>query len=206
MMGVSLALLLAIGVKPEAARSVLMPLNVACDRFEIEGSARICGFLAQCAHESQFFTSFKEGLFYRDPQRIANVFRSSFAGNAQEALPYVGRPEKLANRVYALRGGNGDETSGDGWRFRGRGAIQLTFRDNYRRAGDACGRPYELQPDLLLQPGDACLSAAWFWAAHGCNGQMDRNCFPLTTKIINSAMMGAKERHAIYEKALTSYH
>jgi putative chitinase len=204
-MPVPLNALLAMRVTTETARSVLLPLNVAADRFGITTRDQVCGFLGQCAHESRLFTAFKEDLFYRDAQRIATIFRGAFDGDAVVAQPYVGKPEKLANRVYAGRFGNGNEASGDGWRYRGRGAIHLTFRGTYQAAGAACERPYAEQPDLLLQPDDACLSAAWFWASNGCNRLMDQRQFGQVTKIINAGMVGAGERHALYQAALTGF-
>lgn len=204
-MMIPLESLLAMRVTAEAARAVLLPLNLAADRFDITTKERICGFLGQCAHESRLFTAFKEDLFYRDAKRIAHIFLTAFKGDAAAAEPYVGRPEKLANRVYADRHGNGNEASGDGWRYRGRGAIHLTFKGSYQAAGAACIRPYLEQPDLLLQPNDACLSAAWFWASNGCNRLMDQHQFGQTSRIINAGMVGAGERHALYQAALTGF-
>ncbi len=203
-MNIPLECLLTMKITPETARSVLLPLNIAADRFEINTAERIAGFLGQCAHESRRFTAFKEDLFYRDAARIATIFRSAFNGDAAAALPYVGKPEKLANRAYAGKMGNGSEASGDGWRYRGKGAIHLTFKNQYKAAGEACKRPYVEQPDLLLEPADACLSAAWFWASNGCNQLMDRKQFAQVTRVINVGMVGAAERLTLYQAARAS--
>lgn len=202
---IRLETLFAMKVAPEAARAVLLPLNLAADQFGISTEARICGFLAQCAHETRLFTAFKEDLFYRDADRLAQLF-TTFNGDPAAAQPYVGKPEKLANRIYANKYGNGDEASGDGWRYRGRGAIHLTFAANYKEAGEGCHRLYLQQPDLLLQLEDACLSAAWFWAAKGGNQMMDQGHFTQATRMVNPGMVGAQERQSLYEAALSSYH
>lgn len=213
-MMVPLACLLAMGVTNQSARNVLLPLNLATDKFKITNKLRICGFVAQCAHESNLFQSFKEDLFYRDPERIARIFKSKFDQDAngvitpdevEFARQYVGKPEKLANRVYASRFGNGDEASGDGWRYRGRGSIGITFKDNYAAAESACGRPYVKFPDLLLGFDDGCLAGAWCWDSRGCNELMDANDFPSTTRKINPAMVGAKERHRLLDLALEAF-
>lgn len=203
---VPLNALLVMGVTPVAARSVLLALNVACDKFEINTKERICGFIAQCAHESRKFTTFREDMFYRDAQRIADIFSGTFNHDAKAAAPYVGQPQKLANKVYANKHGNGDEASGDGWKYRGRGPIQITFQVNYQGAEQACDRPYASQPDLLLAPDDGCLASAWYWKSRGCNELMDSNDFASTTRKINAAMAGAKERQALYDLAVQGYH
>lgn len=204
-MMVPLASLLAMGVSNAAARNVLLPLNIATDKFEIKNKLRICGFIAQCAYESKRFTAFREDMYYRDAQRIANIFSGTFNHDAAAAQPYICDAQKLANRVYANKYGNGDVASGDGWRYRGRGGIQITFHDNYARAEEACGRPYLKHPDLLLGFDDGCLASAWYWQSRGCNELMDVNDFPSTTRKINPPMVGAKERHALLDLALAAY-
>lgn len=202
---VPLACLLAMGVTNSSARNVLLPLNIATDKFVINNKLRICGFVAQCAHESKLFTTFREDMFYRDAQRIADIFSGTFHHDAALAADFVGQSAKLANRVYADKYGNGNEASGDGWKFRGRGPIQITFQANYAAAEEACGRPYLKHPDLLLGFDDGCLASAWYWQSRGCNEFMDANDFASTTRKINPAMVGAKERHRLLDLALEAY-
>ena len=120
---------------------------------------------------------------------------------------YERNPEKLANYVYALRLGNGDEASGDGWRYRGRGLIQTTGRSNYRATGVALTQPLEAQPELLRTPGMAALSAAWFWKSHGLNeladvgGAGDDEDFETISIRINGGRAGLDSRKAYWEAA-----
>ena len=122
-----------------------------------------------------------------------------------EATPFARNPKALANRVYSSRNGNGDEASGDGWRYRGRGLFQLTGRANYLRAAQALGRPYVGDPDMVGEPSDACLTAAWFWATNGGNRLIDQGDFGGTTRMINGpAMLHARERLALYQDAMSA--
>jgi len=181
-------------------------LNAAMEQFEITTAERMAAFLAQLAHESGQMKRLAENLNY-SASRIMQVWPARFPtlGKAQQ---YERNPEKLANYVYAKRLGNGDETSGDGWRYRGRGLIQLTGRGNCRAAALGIGQPLEEQPELLQQPGAAALSAAWFWKSHGLNeladdrnDDNDTEDFRTITKRINGGTLGMKERMAFWEKA-----
>ena len=175
-------------------------LNEAMDRFDISSSERMAAFLAQIAHESGQLTRLSENLTY-SAQRLMQVWPKRFP-SMEKARQYERNPEKLANNVYAKRLGNGDEASGDGWRYRGRGLIQLTGRDNYRAAAQGIDLPLEDDPDLLLQPGPAALSAAWFWKSHGLNELADASAdFSTITKRINGGTVGLNERVAFWEKA-----
>ena len=175
-------------------------LNEAMTRFDISSSGRMAAFLAQIAHESGQLTHLSENLNYSAP-RLMQVWPKRFS-TMEKAKQYERNPERLANNVYAGRLGNGDEASGDGWRYRGRGVIQLTGRDNYRAAAKGIGLPLEEEPDQLLQPGPAALSAAWFWQAHGLNELADANAdFGTITKRINGGTVGLKERVAFWDKA-----
>ena len=181
-------------------------LNTAMAQFEISSSARIAAFLSQVAHESSQLTRLSENLNYT-AKRLNQVWPNRFP-TVEKAQQYANNPEKLANYIYAKRLGNGEETSGDGWRFRGRGLIQLTGRGNYRAAAQGTGLPLEEQPDLLLQPAPAALSAAWFWKSHGLNeladdynDDNDTQDFCTITKRINGGTVGLKERIALWEQA-----
>ena len=110
-------------------------------------------------------------------------------------------PERLASRVYASRMGNGDESSGDGYRYRGRGLIQLTGRDNYRLAASALHLPLLDQPELLTKPEHAARSAAWFWFSHGCNALADAGNFMAITKKINGGTNGYTDRCRYWARA-----
>jgi len=182
------------------------PLNDAMARFDISNARRAAAFLAQIAHESNGLRSLSENLNY-SAAGLMNTWPNRFPTVAV-AQQYARNPEKIANYVYALRLGNGDEDSGDGWRYRGRGLIQLTGRGNYRAAGTALGLPLENDPDQLAQPGAATLSAAWFWKSHGlneladdANPANDDEDFETISIKINGGRAGLDSRKAYWAKA-----
>lgn len=192
--------LIRLGVHPTQARLFSEPLKAAMALHDISTPERRAAFLAHCILESARFTRLEENLFYTTPARIRAVWPSRFKTDA-EAAPFARNPKGLANRVYSHRNGNGDEASGDGWRYRGRGLFQLTGMTNYRRAAQALGRPYVGDPDLVGEPSDACLTAAWFWAAGGGNQMVDRGDFNATTRMINGpAMLHASERRTLFDQ------
>jgi putative chitinase len=202
--------LAALGVPIAQAKAFAEPLSAACALHAITTPARISAFLAQCLHESARFTKLREDMYYRDAERVARLFRSVFdedrdrkisQAEIEAARPYTCNPERLANRVYANRYGNGDEASGDGFRYRAGGLIGTTFRDNYREAGQGTGRPYEAQPELLASPPDASLAAAFFFASRGCIRLADAGQFSEITRVINPGMAGVAERLAHFEGA-----
>jgi putative chitinase len=117
------------------------------------------------------------------------------------AQAYANNPEKIANKVYAGRMGNGDEESGDGWAYHGRGLIQLTGRDNYSACGASLGFALLTNPELLLQPKSACLSAGWFWNKKGLNDLADIADYTTMTKRINGGTLGLDDRIAKIQKA-----
>ncbi|MEM6748268.1 MAG: peptidoglycan-binding protein [Pseudomonadota bacterium] len=145
------------------ARAIIKLLPRLRDDFGINNPRRLAHFLAQGLIESGFFGSLEEGLYYRTPERIATVYSYKF-GSPEDAIPYVKQPKKLANFVYSGRNGNGPPASGDGWRYRGSGLIQLTFRDNYRQIGERIGVNLERNPDRLRNdPATGVLAAAAFF-------------------------------------------
>ncbi len=179
-------------------------LNQAMARFGIDSPVRVAAFLAQVGHESQQLTALSENLNY-GAQGLANTWPSRFRGadgrpNAL-ALQIQRRPEAIANSVYANRNGNGAEATGDGWRYRGRGLIQLTGRANYRAAGAGIGADLEQVPQLLEQPVYAALSAAWYWKEYGLNELADAGKFEAITRRINGGLNGQAERVALWEAA-----
>lgn len=208
--------LIDLGVTPNNARTFADPLMAAMALNDILETRRRAGFLAHAVIESARLTAMEEGLSYRDPERIARIFRSGFDLDGDRkvdpeeiefAKGFVRQPQKLANRAYAHRNGNGDEASGDGWLFRGRGIFQLTGRANYLAAseGVGLGQVYVIRPELVAKPQDACATAAWFWRSKGCNEMIDAGNFAGTTRAINGpAMLHADERLALYHDGLTA--
>lgn len=153
------------------AAKVAPALSEACARFGIDTGPRIAGFLAQCAHESCRFRAVEENLRY-SAAALQKVWPKRF--DAATAAAYAKQPERIANRAYANRIGNGNEASGDGWRFHGRGFIQLTGRANYKAFSLAIGEDMVSHPEKVAEPKYAALSAAWFWSTHGLNAIADR--------------------------------
>lgn len=143
-------------VDPDGWATALTP---ALARFHINTDARLCSFLAQTGYESGQFNRLLENLKYATPLRLVKVWPRRFPSEAL-ALPYVNNEMKLANFVYANRLGNGNEASGDGYRYRGRGIIQITGRSNYEATGKALALNFLDSPDLLLEKANAAMSAA----------------------------------------------
>ena len=159
---------------------------------EINTVARAEMFLAQCAHESAGFTRFHENLNY-SAQGLMRTWPSRFP-NLEAAAPYARNAEKTANHVYSNRLGNGNEASGDGWRYIGRGCIQLTGRENYSKAGEAIGYPLERYPTDVLLPWYGAPVACWYWQSRGLNYLADRGDFLAITNRINGGQTGQKDR------------
>lgn len=198
--------LISAGVHPTQAKAFAEPLKAAMALFDISTDERQAAFLAQAMIESQEFTRLEENLFYTTPARINAIF-SAVKSDAEAAL-YVRNPKALANKVYANRNGNGDEASGDGWLFRGRGLFQLTGRANYKDAalGVGLGSVYLQRPELVAMPSDAALTAAWFWTSKGCNQLIDSGNFDATTRLINGpAMLHKHERAAAFHHNLSAF-
>ena len=174
-------------------------IQATCDKFEINTPERQAGFIAQLAHESGMFKFVKENLNYSDKALLA-VFPKYF--NAENVQAYARQPEKIANRVYGNRMGNGDEASGDGFKYCGRGLIQLTGKDNYKRFSDAVGVDFVSNPELVEQPEYACLSAGWFWSVNGLNKLADAKDILGMTKRINGGTIGLAHREELYAKLI----
>lgn len=199
---IDVATLVACGVAPTQARVYAGPLAAAADRFEITTRARVAAFLAQVHHESAGFTRTEENLYYTTPERIRAMWPVRVP-TLLEASKLIRNPQGLANVVYANRLGNGDASTGEGWKYRGRGLIQLTGRANYHVAGDALGADYMRSPDLVAAPLDACLTAAWFWSSIHGNELADASLIDTLTKRINgTAMAGADARRSRYDDNL----
>jgi putative chitinase len=177
---------------------LISALNPAMTEAKINTSLRQAAFIAQLAYESQGFTHFVENLNYR-ADRLLEVFGKYF--DQQEAQEYAHQPEKIANRVYANRLGNGDEVSGDGWRYRGRGFIQLTGKDNYREAGNSLNLDLVAKPELAAGLEVGARVAGWYWTSRDLNPYADRGQFDTITKRISGGLNGLNERRAYYLKA-----
>jgi putative chitinase len=145
-----------------------------------------------------------ENLTY-SAQRLAMVwprrFRSADGSPTALAREVAYQPERIANLVYAGRNGNGDEASGDGWRFRGRGLLQVTGRSNYRSVGEGLEQPFVARPQLLAEPRWACRSAAWWWKRNGLNELADEGRFEDITRRINGGLNGQEERAQLRRRA-----
>lgn len=179
-------------------------LDAALQDFAIDTPARIATFLAQVGHESAHLTRCVENLTY-SAQRLAMVwprrFRSADGSPTALAREVAYQPERIANIVYAGRNGNGDEASGDGWRFRGRGLLQVTGRSNYRSVGEGLEQPFVARPQLLAEPRWACRSAAWWWKRNGLNELADEGRFEDITRRINGGLNGQEERAQLRRRA-----
>lgn len=192
-------LMLSAGVQPTQARAFAPVLEPMFERFGITTPVRQAAFIAQAAHESAKFTRLEESLWYSTPERIRAVFPSRVP-SLQEAARLVRNPQALANRVYSNRLGNGDEASGDGWKYRGRGIFQLTGRANYMAAGDALNFDYKGHPELVATIDHACLTACWFWSTIRGNEAADVSDIDAITRRVNGpAMMAADERRSIFD-------
>ena len=168
--------------------------------YEINTPQRVAAFLAQCAHESGGFVFLKENLNYKAPS-LRKVFPNYFPDDAT-ASAYANKPERIANRVYANRMGNGDESSGDGWRYCGRGLIQLTGKDNYTFFAASIDIPVEEASEYLQTFEGAVQSACFFWEQNNLNKWADAGDILTLTKRINGGTIGLEDRIKHYEHAL----
>ena len=167
-------------------------LNTTFDRFDISNPLRQAAFIGQAGHESGNFKMLNENLNYR-AETLMKVWPKRFP-TLEFAKQYERDPKKIANSVYANRMGNRDEASGDGWRFRGRGCIQLTGSSSYFHAGKALGVDFWANPDLVSTPQYAALTAGWFWDTHKLNQYADSRDYKTMTKKINGGFIGLDDR------------
>ena len=175
-------------------------LEQALPDYDINTPQRVAAFIAQCAHESGGFRALKENLNYR-AVTLRKVFPKYFPDDATAAA-YAQQPEKIANRVYGNRMGNGDEASGDGFRYCGRGLIQLTGKQNYQNFANSIETPVEDIPEFLATFEGAVQSACWFWEANNLNQWADKNDILTLTKRINGGTIGLEDRIKHYNHAL----
>jgi putative chitinase len=189
---------------PKANPMIRAPLNRVMARYKIDSPVRAAAFLAQIGHESAGLTLVVENLNY-SAEGLAATWPSRYRGTsgAPNALAQnlARKPEAIANNTYANRIGNGDEASGGGWKFRGRGFMQTTGRANYAKLGAAVGTNFTAVPELLEQPEYAAVSAAFFWHSNGLNELADAGEFDQITRKINGGTHGTADRRARWEKA-----
>ena len=182
------------------AEALLPGLEAAIKTADLDTPARLSAFLAQTGHESGGFKFLEENLNYK-PETLCRVWPSHF--NEENCHEFSGNPEAIANTAYAGRMGNGDAETGDGWRYRGRGFLQLTGKENYEHASSDLGFDFVSEPDAVATPEGAALTAAWFWKKHNLNHYVDNNDFTQMTKIINGGTIGLEDRVARFNHAMS---
>lgn len=170
-------------------------------KYEITTANRIAGFFAQVGHESAGLKTLEENLFYR-AETLDKIFPKYFKNAGRNAAEYAKQPEKIANIVYASRMGNGDTASGDGYKFRGRGAIQLTGRENYTNFGKTIGLTAEQVIDYVQTKKGALESACWYWKSRNLNAACDASDIVKMTKLVNGGTIGLEDRKKHYDEAL----
>ena len=175
-------------------------LNKILPDYDITTPQRVAAFVAQSAHESGGFTALHENLNYR-AVTLRKVFPKYFPTD-EMAAQYAQQPERIANRVYGGRMGNGPEESGDGFRYCGRGLIQLTGKSNYQAFADSVQMPVEEVPAFLATFEGAIQSACWFWESNNLNQYADSGDILTMTKRINGGTIGLADRQAHYNHAL----
>jgi putative chitinase len=182
-------------LKGHVPQVVIDSIPEVASKFGINTPLRVAHFLAQCGHESGGFRVTQENLNY-SAKGLNGIFKKYFPTEAA-ATPYARQPQKIANKVYANRMANGSEASGDGYKFRGRGYIQLTGRDNYTQFGKAIGVDIPSNPDLVSSQY-ALASAAWFWSKNGLNKLADAGASDTAvtsiTKRVNGGTIGLPDR------------
>lgn len=182
-------------LKGHVPDAVITQIPSVMTTFKIDTALRLSHFLAQCGHESAGFKAVQENLNY-GAKGLLGIFKKYFPTEAK-ALQYERKPEKIANLVYGSRMGNGDEASGDGYKFRGRGYIQLTGKNNYAAFGKAINEDITANPDLVATKYPL-LSAAWFWSSNGLNTLADKGADDASvtaiTKRVNGGTIGLPDR------------
>lgn len=166
--------------------------------FQIDKPNRLAMFLAQCGYESSSFNVLREVLSYSTPARLREVFPREFPTD-DAAQRYVMNPTGLGNFIYANKNGNGDVASGDGFKYRGGGLIELTGRANYKGVGEALGLDLEIRPNQIIIEPIAVRTAGFFWKQNDLNAAADAGDFDYTTRRVNgTAMEGSKDRRKLW--------
>ena len=200
---ISAAKIIQAGASAREAALFYGPLMLAADRFDIDTELRVAAFLAQLSHESSRFTRVVENLNY-SADRLAKVWPSRFADMTGQptatAKRIARRPEDIANVTYAGRMGNGSAGSGDGWKYRGRGLIQITGREMYQLCGEGLELDLIAKPDTLEVPLYAALSAGWYWHHKRLNAFADKGDIRGMTRVINGGLHGLTDRQATFDR------
>jgi putative chitinase len=173
--------------------AIIDSLSLLEQKYKLNTPLRLAHFLAQTAHESGGFRLIEENLNY-SAEGLNKIFPKYFIKAGRDATQYSRQPEKIANVVYASRMGNGDTNSGDGYKFRGRGLIQLTGRSNYTALSTDLGINLEEAVKYLTTAEGAVESAAWFWNKNGLNSLADKDDVSSVTKKINGGTIGLEDR------------
>ena len=171
--------------------------NETFDRFNIFTTPQQASWIGQCGHECGNFRIMEENLNYRAATLLKLFPRNpkrAWGFTPEEAAAYEKQPRKIANRIYGNRMGNRDEASGDGFRFRGSGFLQLTGHSNFFHAGKALGVDFVMEPELVRTPKYAAQTAGWFWQTHNLNQYADNRDFVTMTKRINGGTIGLEDR------------
>jgi len=166
-------------------------LNETFERFGISTPRQQAAFIGQCGHECGNFRILEENLNYK-AESLCKLWPKRFDNNKAQVCQR--NPKLIANTVYSARMGNRDESSGDGYRFRGRGCIQLTGYSNYFHASKAIGVDFVMEPGLVATPKYAALTAGWFWSTHNCNALAEAADWVGLTKKINGGTIGLDDR------------
>ncbi len=177
------------------------PIRAACQRFEINTIRRVAAFLTTLAHEGGFKIGARENMNF-SATRLVEVWPTRF--NAFSAAEFAGKPEDIANMVYADRMGNGPPESGDGWRFRGNGPIQLTGRDNHQAFANAMGMSLDEAVVWIGTIEGGVMAAAWFWDVNLINVLADTPGISDETRRINGGLIGLQQRTAIFDRLVAA--
>jgi putative chitinase len=179
--------------------------NETFERFGILTPLQQASWIGQCGHECGNFKIMEENLNYR-AATLLKLFpktpKRAWGFTPEEAAAYEKQPKRIANRIYGNRMGNRDEASGDGWRFRGSGFLQLTGHSNFYHAGKALGVDFVMEPELVRTPKYAAQTAGWFWQTHKINQHADGRDFVTMTKRINGGTIGLDDRIKHINQAL----
>jgi len=179
--------------------------NETFERFGILTPLQQASWIGQCGHECGNFRIMEENLNYR-AATLLKLFpktpKRAWGFTPEEAAAYEKQPKRIANRIYGNRMGNRDEASGDGWRFRGSGFLQLTGHSNFYHAGKALGVDFVMEPELVRTPKYAAQTAGWFWQTHKINQHADGRDFVTMTKRINGGTIGLDDRIKHINQAL----
>ena len=185
---------------PALAAKWCAHLDETCERFAIDSPFRIAGFISNVAHESAGFSVVVENLYY-SATALMRTWPTRFP-TIEIAQAYAMQPERIANRAYSSRMLNGDESSGDGWKYRGRGLIQLTGKENYLDYSLTCDNEAYQYPEIVEQDHYAAEAAGWFWDTKGLNALADAQDVVGMCRRINGGLNGLDDRKAKYARVM----